>query len=215
MSLRKLELNKKNKVGKNLLSFKLILVIFLFIFGVMCITEPKTKLITKTINKLLGVYTEEVKSVEIQSSDYNNQGSWHIDKSAKWTGTNKAQVTFDVNSIIKTGNHYKDIILILDISASMTGDKIDRAISDSKELISYLLSDTNNRIAIITFDSTSSIISEFSSNKDDLLTKLDTINVTGCTNYNLALQNVDVVLLSNEQEYLDQFANANIIYINK
>lgn len=30
-----------------------------------------------------------------------------------------------------------------------------------------------------------------------------------------ALQNVDVVLLSNEQEYLDQFANANIIYINK
>ena len=56
----------------------------------MCITEPKTKLITKTINKLLGVYTEEVKSVEIQSSDYDDQGSWHIDKSAKWTGTNKA-----------------------------------------------------------------------------------------------------------------------------
>ena len=194
MLLRKLKLNKKNKVGKNLLSFKLILVIFLFIFGIMCITEPKTKLITKTINKLLGVYTEEIKSVEIQSSDYDDPGSWHIDKSAKWTGTNKAQVTFDVNSIIKTGNHYKDIILVLDISGSMEGDKIDRAISDSKELISYLLTDTNNRAAIITFDSTSSIISEFSSNKDDLLTKLDTISVTGCTNYNAALQNVDIVM---------------------
>ena len=30
----------------------------------------------------LGIYTEEVKKVEIQSSDYDNQGSWHIDKSA-------------------------------------------------------------------------------------------------------------------------------------
>ena len=187
-------IKEKNKVRKNLLSFKLLLVIFLFIFGIMCITEPKTKLITKTINKLLGVYTEEVKSIEIESSDYDNPGSWHIDKSAKWTGTNKAQVTFDVNSIIKTGNHYKDIILILDISGSMEGDKIDRAISDSKELISYLLADTNNRVAIITFESTSSIISEFSSNKDDLLNKLDTISVTGCTNYNAALQNVDVVM---------------------
>ena len=29
-------------------------------------------------------YTEEIKSVEIQSNDYNNPGSWHIDKSAEW-----------------------------------------------------------------------------------------------------------------------------------
>ena len=187
-------IKEKNKVGKNLLSFKLILVIFLFIFGIMCITEPKTKLITKTINKLLGVYTEEIKSIEIESSDYDNPGSWHIDKSAKWTGINTAQITFDVNSIIKAGNNYKDIILILDISGSMDGEKIDRAINDSKELISYLLEEPLNRIAIITFDSTSSIISEFSNDLDTLLTKLDTISVTGCTNYNAALKNVDIVM---------------------
>lgn len=142
----------------------------------------------------LGIYTEEVKKVEIQSNDYDNQGSWHIDKSAKWTGSNTAQVTFDLNSIMKTGDHYKDVVLVLDISGSMSGDKMTKAISDSKELVSYLLSNSQNRIAIVTFDSTSTVISTFSNDKDDLLSKLDTITTTGCTNYNAALQNVDVVM---------------------
>lgn len=142
----------------------------------------------------LGIYTEEVKKVEIQSNDYDNQGSWHIDKSAKWTGSNTAQVTFDLNSIMKTGDHYKDVVLVLDISGSMSGDKMTKAISDSKELVSYLLSNSQNRIAIVTFDSTSTVVSGFSNDKNDLLTKLDNITTTGCTNYNAALQNVDVVM---------------------
>lgn len=142
----------------------------------------------------LGIYTEEVKKVELQSSDYDNQGSWHIDKSAKWTGTNTAQVTFDVNSIMKIGDHYKDVVLVLDISGSMSGDKMTKAINDSKELVSYLLSNSQNRIAIVTFDSTSTVISTFSNDKDDLLSKLDAITTEGSTNYNVALQNVDVVM---------------------
>ena len=142
----------------------------------------------------LGIYTEEVKIVEIESNDYDNQESWHIDKSAKWTGSNTAQVTFDVNSIMKTGDHYKDVVLVLDISGSMSGEKMDKAISDSKELVSYLLSNSQNRIAIVTFDSTSTVISAFSNDKNDLLTKLDAITTTGCTNYNAALQNVDIVM---------------------
>ena len=36
-----------------------------------------------------------------------------IDKSAKWVGLNKAQVTFDVNSVMKTNENYKDIILVI------------------------------------------------------------------------------------------------------
>lgn len=142
----------------------------------------------------LGIYTEEVKKVEIQSNDYDNQGSWHIDKSAKWTGSNTAQVTFDLNSIMKTGDHYKDVVLVLDISGSMSGDKMTKAISESKELVSYLLSNSQNRIAIVTFDSTSTVVSGFSNDKNDLLTKLDNITTTGCTNYNAAFQNVDVVM---------------------
>lgn len=61
----------------------------------------------------LGIYTQEIKNVEIQSNDYNNPGSWYIDKSTKWVGLNKAQVTFDVNSVMKTNENYKDIILVI------------------------------------------------------------------------------------------------------
>ena len=41
----------------------------------------------------------EVKSVEIQSEDYDEPGSWHITKSAEWVDSGKARVTFDVNRV--------------------------------------------------------------------------------------------------------------------
>ena len=64
----------------------------------------------------LVIYTQEIKSVEIKSDDYNNPGSWHIDKSTKWIGLHKAQVTFDVNSVMKINDNYKNIILVIDTS---------------------------------------------------------------------------------------------------
>ena len=149
------------------------------------------------VNKILalaGIYREEIRSVEIKSPDYDDQGSWHIDKSAEWTGNGKARVTFDVHSAMKTGDNYKDVILVLDISGSMSGEKMTKMVSDAKELVSYLLSDTHNKVAIITFDSTSTIVSTFSNTKDELLNKLDALTVTGCTDYNAALKNVDIVM---------------------
>ena len=109
-------------------------------------------------------YTEEIRSVEIESNDYNNPGSWHIDKSAEWTGFGKARVTFDVNPILKTEEgRNKDIILVIDISGSMEGDKLDRAKQDAIDLTNYLLSDNHNSVALITFHSSSTIVSNFPS----------------------------------------------------
>ena len=59
----------------------------------------------------------EVKSVEIQSEDYNEPGSLHITKSAEWIDADKAKVTFDLDSVMKpTDGRYKDIILVIDTS---------------------------------------------------------------------------------------------------
>ena len=192
---------KKRKIKlpkiRNKVQFASIIFATLAIFIIVLSLSTGKNVLATTTKKFLnglGIYTEGIQTIEIQSNDYDNPGSWHIDKSAKWTGSNTAQVTFDLNSIMKTGNHYKDVVLVLDISGSMSGDKMTKAISDSKELVSYLLSNSQNRIAIVTFDSTSTVISTFSNDKDDLLSKLDTITTTGCTNYNAALQNVDVVM---------------------
>lgn len=148
----------------------------------------------KKILNGVGIYTNEVDSIEINSELYNDAGSWNINKSAKWTSSNTAEVTFDVNSIRKTNGNKKDIILVLDTSDSMSGDKINKVINDTKELINEVLSNSGNRIAIITFDTTSTILSPFTDKKDDLIKKLNEIEVKGCTNYNAALKNVDIAM---------------------
>lgn len=186
-----------NKIIKNkfILTISCILIIgtFIMMFSFIRKTNVITVMGGKFLNGL-GIYTGEVKTVEITSDDYNNPGSWHINKSAKWIGLGKAEVTYDVDSIIRTDANYKDVVLVLDISGSMKGDKLDKAISDAQELVSYLLSNENNRVAIVTFNSTSTIISSFSSDKDDLINKLDGLVAEKNTNYNSALLNVDRVM---------------------
>ena len=148
----------------------------------------------------LGIYTEAVSNVEIEDSNYDDPGTWHIDKSAKWTGSGTAKVTFDLSSVMKTGENKKDVILVLDISGSMSGDKMEKMRSDAKELIRYLLLDSSNRIALITFEDTATIVSEFSNDMDDLLEKMDALTVTGSTNYNAGLLSVDQVMNSYQKE---------------
>ncbi len=140
-------------------------------------------------------YTQEIKSVEIQSNDYNNPGSWHIDKSAEWIGLGKARVTFDVNSVVKTSDaRYKDVIFVMDVSGSMSGSKLDRAKQDAIDLTNYLLSDSHNSVALITFDSTSEVISGFTNNKQEMIEYITNLNDKGCTNYNAGLLNVETVM---------------------
>ncbi len=187
-----------NKKPNKLLILSLSIVFILILnFGLYCTTG--TNLISsgvKFVLNTLGIYTEEIKSVEIESNGYKDQdgGSWHIDKSADWTDLNKAQIKFDLNTVVKTGDHLKDVVFVLDISGSMSGTKLERVKEDAKELINYLLSNSNNRVAIITFDSTSTILSEFTNDKDKLIELVEGLNVTGCTNYHAALINLEKVL---------------------
>ena len=104
----------------------------------------------------LGIYTEEVPSVTIKSDRWDSGvgGAWKVEKSAKWTGLGEAEVTFDVDTIMKTEVNYKDVIFVLDVSGSMAGEKLDKVKSDASELTEYLLSNSNNRVALISFDST-------------------------------------------------------------
>ncbi len=140
-------------------------------------------------------YREEIRSVEIQSSNYPNPGSWHIDKSAKWIDTNKARITFDVDSIMKRDEgRCKDVILVIDISGSMEGEKLDRAKQDAIELTNYLLSDSCNRMALITFSTDSSIERYFTNNKEQMLNYLNSLEATFDTNYKSALQNVELLM---------------------
>ena len=147
---------------------------------------------------------DPVRSITITSrnTNYENkeEGSWQVTKSGYWTGYGEAEVTLDVDTSLMTNNQYTDIIFVLDISGSMAGEKLDRVKSDSKELVSSLLSNQNNRAALITFDTESRIISELTNDEELLTNEIDNLQVAGSTNYYQALVNVNSILQNYKKE---------------
>ena len=147
---------------------------------------------------------EPVRSIVIQSENTDfasgEEGSWQVTKSGYWINYGEAEVTFDVDTNLMTNNEYTDIIFVLDISGSMAGEKLGRVKSDSKELISSLLSNKNNQAALITFDTESQIVSELTNDEKLLMNEIDNLQVQGNTNYYQALVNVDSILQDYKKE---------------
>ena len=148
---------------------------------------------------------EPVKSITITSNNVSyanhDKGSWKIDKSAKWTSPGKARITFDIDTIAKIQeDKYTDVIMVLDVSESMNGDKIDRVKSDSIDLINSILTNNHNKVGLITFESSSSIVSDLTNNKNALIEQINSLFDDGRTNYYRALENVDNILKNYTKE---------------
>ncbi|MCI8567756.1 MAG: VWA domain-containing protein [Bacilli bacterium] len=145
-----------------------------------------------------------VKSITITSSklDYHKKvpGSYNIEKSAKWLEKGKARITFDLDTIMKTEEKFTDIIFVLDVSGSMSGEKLAKVKTDSIDLINTLLSDSNNRSALITFETTSKIILPLTNDKDKLMSTINGLSTGNMTNYYQALSNVDEILKDYKKE---------------
>lgn len=168
-------------------SFKVLLCIVLFT-AIFVSIFPKSYASSVVVKKV---------SIESSKSSYSSQeeGAWHIDKSASWTSKGKARITFDVNTIIMSKDNYNlDLILVLDNSGSMYSTKLDLVKDNVNSLISGILTNSNNRVSLISFDSESKILSGFTNDVDSLKTGVDELGGSGSTNYYAALNNVDEVL---------------------
>ncbi len=157
-------------------------------------------LITTTLSANISP-ENEVKSVEIESIGWKTQepGSWHIDKSAKWTGYATAQIKFDVDTVLKA-EKTNDIVLILDVSGSMQGDKLSKVKEDTIELIGTILSNNENNIALISFATNAEILSEFTNDKDELISIVNNLKASGSTNYADALRKTNSLLENYEKK---------------
>ena len=169
---------------------KLFVAIFLFlVFG-----------ISGVVSLILNAMAAEapVPFIEIFSehSNFTNNepGSWKIKKSAEWTGLGKAKIVFETESIMRYGDKKRDIVLVVDNSASMSGDKITQAKTDAIELVDALLSDADNRVALITFNSDAEILSELSNDKNNIINIINNIPTPGNTNYYQGLLKAEEVL---------------------
>ena len=138
-----------------------------------------------------------------EHSNYQNEemGSWKVKKSAEWIDAGKARVTFEVNSISKFDNSKKlDIVMVIDNSGSMTGDKMQQVKSDAASLVDSLLADADNKIALISFDSYADIHSGLTNNKQLLLNYINDLPIAGSTNYYDALLKAETVLSDYSQQ---------------
>ena len=130
-----------------------------------------------------------------------DEGSWNLVKSAKWLGKGKARITFNINTnqMLKD-NVYRDVILVVDNSSSMIGEKLNKVKSDSVDLVNSLLEDSNNRLGLISFSGSSTILSGLTNNSSELISKINDLTANGNTNYYQALVKVDELLKSYKKE---------------
>ena len=93
-----------------------------------------------------------------------------------------------------------DIIFVVDTSGSMEGDKLEQVKIDSTNLINDILSNTNNNVALIEFNSNATILSNFTNNKDFLINEINNLQVRDSTNYYNAFLKVEELLQSYQKQ---------------
>lgn len=189
-----MKMNMNNNFFHMVLNKKWKKVFLVFVLLILCVV------ITYTFS--VNMYNVQIKNVEFESSGWESQspGSWHIDKSADWIGIRKARVTFDVDTVIKYSENKKDIILILDNSASMQGEKINKLRTDAIQLVEYILNNDGNRVSLISFNTTAQILSEFTDNMEKIKNEISSLDVSRSTSYTRALKAADEVLNNYEQK---------------
>ncbi len=144
-----------------------------------------------------------VSSITVPSTtlSYPNkeEGSWQYTKSAYWLSKNKARINIKVDTIKKKRADYTDVILVLDTSGSMLGTKLTQVQNDVNELINDTIP-KGNKIALITFNDTATIINDFTNDASLLQESINNLTVAGETNYYQALIKVDDVLSTYNKE---------------
>ena len=140
-----------------------------------------------------------VASVEFfsQNSSYVDieGGAWKVTKSAEWTGTGKAKITFDVvsrNKVIEPKP--KDVVIVIDDSWSMEGEKLTRAKTHMTNLVNALLDGTQNKVALLSFCATSNILSDFSNDTEELTDLISHIGNENGTSYYAPLKKIEELL---------------------
>lgn len=154
--------------------------------------------------------TIENKSIDLYSDYYNDdndEGEWHIKKSADWIAKNKVRLTFNVDTKPALSINQKKIFLSVDASNNMTGDRFLKLKSNIMRFKNQLLNDNsygNNKYWFITAYSNDNL-STFSLDIENKKTSYygkrcdNSTSVMPC--YDLNLQNLYDVMPDGDIDY--------------
>ncbi len=102
--------------------------------------------------------------------DANEEGAWKITKYATWISKNKAMITYNLNTIAPENRSSTDYILVVDGSLNERNSNFSSAI---KTMLTNMFDDGRNRVALIGFNNTASLITGFSYDDTGLNVALD------------------------------------------
>ena len=185
----------KNKI-KIFIGFGLFLFMFLPIFN-------NKNILTMLTNNISGSnqYTEEVKSIEIESDDYanNTPGSWHITKSAEWTGVDTAKISFNLDTNLQLID--RDVVLVV----SHSTPNWEYFAENLNRLITQLLnSNSDRKIAIVSNNTRGDIVSDFTNDEELLHSKINTLPIAGGMLYNVGIEEIYDYLVENNQHSMQE-----------
>lgn len=102
--------------------------------------------------------------------DTNEEGAWKITKYATWISKNKAMITYNLNTIAPENRSSTDYILVVDGSLNERNSNFSSAI---KTMLTNMFDAGRNRVALIGFNNTASLITGFSYDDTSLNVALD------------------------------------------
>ena len=187
----KVKIFMQNKNNRTIATIALIVACF-FVFNLGGLLSNVFTSITNLTNEL-----GEMKKIVLQSPGYEGQegGSYQITKIVNWTAADTASLEFDIKTIAETEGFEKDIVFILDTSASMEGTRIDTLKEALKTTIPTILEkNINNKIGLIRFSSDSTILNELTNDEESLINSIDSLEAIGDTNYYSAFVNLRSML---------------------
>lgn len=98
----------------------------------------------------------------------------------------------EVSRLIEQTSIGTDVVLVMDVSNSMEGEKLVAAKHAAQRLVDSLQS--NDRIALVTFSNNASVVAGFTSDKRNLTEGILSLMVMGGTNYLPGLQSAEQLL---------------------
>lgn len=143
---------------------------------------------------------------EVNNKIWPNPGSLKLNKTGEAIEGkgNQWEITLDIEG--KDSAETSDIVLVIDRSGSMKGNKIEDATDAARDFVETLLNNPNKthvRIAIVSFAGDVRVDSEFKNSleKDSLLLAIDGIKANGGTHIQAGLRQANALLYGSEADY--------------
>lgn len=123
--------------------------------------------------------------------------------SAKYNGKNMfvfdayetSEVATSTTSTVNPATVSRSLVILLDVSGSMYGSKLENTKTAAKKFVSDMLAGTTNtEIALVAYDSDIEVVSGFSKNETSLKKAIDSLDDGSCTNIYDAIEKADELL---------------------